>query len=268
MKVEAKTLEEHWDYLVKIVRLKLFFMHDWLTRHPDESPAAVLRDRIDIYRKTDANPGNMNPIERDWNAPAWQELEQAVLAAYDRHRHDEATFEKEAFAVLEPSLDARLERDYRDDSPLARYQCGSLRHDLYDAPTQSAGFHIANAVSPKSLFDDPLYLPCCFLILMDQVEMRYGAEAIRTHTWLNDNPKWLAFFPQEWHDRMSGPDTDVNWSYAFWGQFITARGTFNDKLGDYARQHRRFKFYPRESECTIAAMRRHLMVKYFAAVRA
>ena len=32
---QAHTLEEHRDYLYQIVRLQLFFLHRWLSAHPE-----------------------------------------------------------------------------------------------------------------------------------------------------------------------------------------------------------------------------------------
>jgi hypothetical protein len=263
---KQKTLEEHRQYLHKIVRLKLFFMHNWLAEHPDEPAVDVLRNRIDIYRKTDANPRGLNPPDKEWwNTTAWQALEQALLEVYSRHRRDAAAFEEEGFAVLRPSVDARAERDFADKGHLGGYQCGSLRYEVYDSPRKEVFFHIANRISPKSLFDDPLYLPCCFMILMEQAEAMCQAEYIETNTWLNSYPKWLSIFPQEWHGSMSEPNTDVQWHYGYWGQFITARGTFNEKLGEFTRQSGKLKFHPRASRCPISAMRKHLTDKYFSA---
>ncbi len=259
-----KTIEEHRDYLYRSVRIQLWFMHRWLAEHQNEAFADVLRKRVDIYRKTDANSGALNPINIDWTTPAWQELEQALSRVYAANSGSSTRFEEEGFAVLRPSLDARLERDYLDRSALQAYQCGSLRHNVYNEPTQDVGFHIANAVSPRSIFDDPLYLPCCFMILMDQVEAKYQAVNIQTGTWLNAHPRWLELFPQEWHDNMSEPNTDVAWHYGFWGQLISARGTFNDKIGDHIRATGKLRYYPRSSKCSLAAMRRHLKAKYFS----
>ncbi len=261
-----KTLEEHRNYLHQIVRLKLFFMHRWLADHPGERPADVLRNRIDIYRKTDANPGGLGqPCKDWWLAPAWQEIEKALLDAYCRCGKDAAAFEEEGFAAVRPSIDARCERDFSDRRHLEAYQCGSLRYEYHDTPRKEVFFHIANRISPKSIFDDPIYLPCCFMILMEHVEAMCQAEYITTFTWLNSYPRWLSLFPREWDDNMSEPSTDVEWHYGYWGQFITARGTFNEKLGEFTRQHGRLKFYPRGSKCSIAVMRRHLADKYFTA---
>ena len=48
-----KTLSEHRQYLHQIVRLKLHFLHGWLRAHPEETFAYGLRNRVDIFRKTD-----------------------------------------------------------------------------------------------------------------------------------------------------------------------------------------------------------------------
>lgn len=257
--VKPKTLEEHRLYLYDIVRLKLFFMHRWLATHPEEKPVEVLRNRIDIYRKTDANREALNPTTLAWNSEAWQALEQPLLACYVRNMADTVRFEQEGFAIFQHTLDARCARDYQDDSALQPYQCGSLRYNLYTEPTTLIRFHIANAVRPRSIFANPHYLPACFLALMEQVEALYGAVEIETETWLNENPKWLALFPGEWHDNLQPQNRSVRWSYGFWGQFITARGTFNHRFGEHMRRTGEFFYYPRVSCCTILAMRAHLM---------
>ena len=259
IKDKPKTLDEHREYLHEIVGLKLFFMHDWLTRHPDEKPAEVLRNRIDIYRKTEANAGALNPATQNWEGEAWQALEQPLLACHARHRYDIEAFEQEGFAILRPSIDARCERDFIDTSRHASYQCGSLRYNLHTEPTARVGFHIANVIQPRSIFANPSYLPCCFMTLMEHVEALYGASEIQTGTWLNMHRRWLGYFPKQWHDNMGPSNTDVKWNYGFWGQFISARGTYNRKLGDYFRKNREFYYYPRASYCGIAEMRRHLL---------
>ena len=41
------TLEEHRDYLYQIVRLKLFFLHNWLKGHPDETE---LKEAVEFFK--------------------------------------------------------------------------------------------------------------------------------------------------------------------------------------------------------------------------
>lgn len=257
--VESHTLEEHRDYLYQIVRLQLFFLHRWLKEHPDENFRDAIRNRVDIYRKTNANPQGLNPTECLFDMPGWKAMEDESEILYRKYKDDGQMFEDQAFLVFRPSLDARCERDYLDNSRLAAYQCGSLRYETsLQADGKTVGFHIANAVSPRSIFDDPAYLPNCFIQLMDETEEKYRAERISTSTWLNSMPRWLELFPQEWMDNMSAANKNVQWHYGFWGQFISARHTFNRKYGDILRRTGELPYYPKASSCSIQTMRKHL----------
>ena len=209
---QAHTLEEHRDYLYKIVRLKLFFLHKWLSEHPEEKFTDAIRNRVDIYRKTDANPGPMTPSVCYFDALAWKTMEDEAEALYRRYQNDSdrAVFEDKAFEVFRPSIDARCERDYLDVSSLAAYQCGSLRYDTaLQQDGKTVGFHISNAVAPHSIFSNPYYLPACFECLMRETEIKMGAERISSWTWLNSYPRWLAFFPKEWQDNLSEEKRNV-----------------------------------------------------------
>lgn len=251
------SFEEHRRYLHDIVRLKLFFVHLWLERHPGESFRFVMRQRVDIYRKTDANPGLLTPTRLYFDAPEWTSMEDEAFRIYRRTAGDRAAFEEEAFRdVFLPSIDARAMRDYLDPSPLHAYQCGSLKHDPAPADGgRTLDFHIGNAVCPRSIFDDPGYMPRCFAALLDKAEAM-GATRIRTDTWLNGHRKWLALFPPEWSaENLSAPDKDVRWHYGFWGQFISARHTFNAKYGRFLRETGELPFYPRSSWCSVKRMR-------------
>ena len=265
MALVYKSVAEHRDYLYQIVRLKLFFLQHWCAAHPEENFRQALRKRVDIYRKTDANTGWLNPTSLEWEGPAWQKLETGLEAVYRKYHHEAAAFEEYGFAVLQSSIDARVERDYLDRSGLEGYQCGSLRHELQLFPERkdTIVFHIANALCPCSIFDDPLYLPDCFMALMRRVEILYGAKNIFTHTWLNSHPAWLALFPPEWQQSLDAPFRDVQWHYGFWGQFITARGTFNAKAGQQLRTTGELPYYPRAGQCSIAAMRHHLEKNFY-----
>lgn len=256
--MKFKTLDEHRTYLHEIVKLKLFFIHLWLEKHPEESFAYVIRERVDIYRKTAANPGRLNPEQTYFDQDPWLAMERETEQLYKKYRNDRAAFERHAFEVFRDSINARAERDYADSSVLSRYQCGSLKHDEETAPDGTIQFHIANAVQPESIFSVPGHLESCFRRLLDIVEKIYGAKEIATHTWLNSCPKWLALFPQEWQDNLSAPKEDSRWWYSFWGQYITSRGTFNFKYGNILRETGQHPFLPRGSHCSIAAMRKKL----------
>lgn len=258
-----KTLEEHRDYLYEIVKLKLFFTHLWLEQHPDESFRNVIRNRVDIYRKTEANPGPHTPDAVFFDLPAWKSMEDKAFDCYTRNLANRAAFEAEAFEIFKPSIDLRCERDFLDNSVLAKYKCGSLKHDpqpSQDDPS-SISFHIANAIRPHSIFENPDYLRTCFLLLCQSVKTQWGVKTLYCGSWLNSCPKWLAFFPQEWLDNMSAPSENVAWHYGYWGQFITARGTFNAKYGKILRETGRLPHYPRVSHCSVEALEKFTLSK-------
>jgi hypothetical protein len=259
-----KTIEEHREYLYEIVKLKLFFLLNWLQEHPDETLSDVLRNRIDIYRKTAVNSGLLNPTELRFEAPEWLAMEHQLTDVYKQFKNDPEEFEKKSFEIFKDSIDARLEADFQDDSALKNYQCGSLRYNEYEdgEVQETIGFHIANALQPHSIFEDPEYLPRCFVDLMDQTAKKYGSTRLSTRTWLNSLPRWLELFPAEWQENLQPPVEDVQWHYGFWGQFITARGTFNYKYGKILRETGKLPFYPKYSECSFSAMRKHLKEKY------
>ena len=259
-----KTYEEHVHTLHEIVKLKLWFLWRWLRDHPDEEFLFALRERVDIYRKTDINPDHLNPKELHFDAPEWLDLEARTRALYDECRGDgdPSRFERRAFAVFRPSIDARSRRDYEQECAGAykrNYQCGSLRYDLPrpEAP-HVANFHIANSVRPHSIFADPRHLPECFHRLMDECEARFAADTLATGTWLNSHPKWLALFPLEWHEHLGPAMREVRWHYGFWGQFLSGRGTFNERLGRLLRETGELPYALRSSRCSFQAMREHL----------
>ena len=255
-----KTLEEHREYLFEVVRLMLFYMHLQLNEHPEESFTFVLRNRVDIYRKTDANPGPLNPPDLHFDEEPWLSMERAAEQCWLAHRNDREAFEAEAFEIFRPSIERRVERDFHDGSVLKRYQCGCFRHDLAlkKMDGECLGFHIANDKAPDSLFDYPSHIRECLLKLCDVAEQQFGARHLCTSTWLNGYPRFLALFPDEWQQNLGKENHEVGWGYGHWGQFISARGTYNRRNGDYFRQNGKMPYYPRFSKCRIDVMREFL----------
>ncbi|MBP5639248.1 MAG: hypothetical protein J6X55_07210 [Victivallales bacterium] len=253
---QPKTLEEHREYLYEIVKLKLWFLHHWLENHPEECFKDVLRNRVDIYRKTSVNPGTLNPDVLHWEDPRWQSMEMAAESTYHKYIHDRESFEEKAFPIFKDTLDERCERDFTDRSEGLRYQCGCFRHNpTVSADNNRLGFHIANFCRPYSFMDYPNYMKGCFEMLLDRAEFIFHADAISTGSWLNSMQRWLDWFPQEWIDHLQPPNKNVQWHYGFWGSFITARGTFNFKYGKILRETGELPFYPRYSYCSLKAMR-------------
>ncbi len=258
----AKTRREHFNFLCQMVALQLWFLWHWLADHPEEDFSHVMRKRINVYRRTDLYDGR--PLDRmDYDEPVWRELENRARDLYQATKGDgdAARFEAEGLAILLKHIEARADLDARRsaDAWPARFQCGSLRSDAPkpEHPTRAL-FHIANAVSPRSIFDDPGYLPGCLLCLMEESRRQYGADSLSTATWLNSCPKWLRLFPPQWTDHLGPEMTEPTMGMGFWGQFVNARGTFNEKHARILRDTGRFPFWPRASWCTFDQLRDHL----------
>lgn len=264
MHLTPKTYEEHLEYLFEIVKLKLCFLWNYLRLHENETFQNAFRDRVDIYRKTDINKGHMNS-PCDFTCQEWLELEKKIQEIYEHTENDISgmRFEREAFEAISPSIRKRSLRDFTERPYVLDYQCGSLK---YDMPTkenpQRITIHIANALAPKSIFDNPDYLPNCLMRVMTMSHAEIKANMIYTSTWLNSHPSWLALFPEEWKENMSPENKDIRWHFGFWGQFITARGTFNYKLGKALRETGIFPYWPRASFCSFDALRKHLTEHY------
>lgn len=256
---------EHLDYLASSVRLMLWFTWRSLDEHPEETFADTIQNRTDLWRRTALNPNYLDGPQDKRDSPEWRQLLNSLETIHARNRRSGSaqTFEDESAAFLAPFLSPRAERDLldlRNKADLAHYQCGSLRYNPEPDLTcpRRIGFHIANACYPASPFDNPLYFPRCLMDLMEQCEKKFQVTEIGTGTWLNSYGRWLKLFPQEWMDHMGPPDGNILGHYGFWGQFLTARRTFNHKLGRQFRETRRIPFPLRSSWCAIAAMRSHL----------
>jgi hypothetical protein len=251
---------EYLAYLNGIVSLKLWFLWHWLRAHPAEDCRTALRERVDIYRKTDINAKGINPVSVKWDDPRWVAMERAVSELYRTHAADDSAdrFEAEAFAVFAPSLAARALRT-SDCAGLGPYTYGSVRFDPpQDKLPQRVFIHIANTVAPRSIFEDAEHLPRCLFEVMRRAEAAHGATELGTSTWLNAHPEWLRLFPVDWLEHAEPPNEDIRWHYGYWGQFINARGTLNDRLVRQFRATACFPYLPRYAWCSFISLRRHL----------
>ena len=253
-----KTLAEHREFLHEIVKLQLFFVHLWLEQHPEEDFTRVMRRRVNIYRKTDANPGSSSPRTLHLDEAPWTDWVAAAFEVYRRRRDDREAFEREAFEIFRPGIDRRCERDYGEGRAAGLYQCGCFLPGEAPEADGRLMFHIVNVVSPYSFLADPAYFRRCFRALLDVAERIYGVKELTTRSWLNSYPRWLEYFPEEWHRNLTEPNRDIQWHAGFWGQFVTARGTFHRRRAEELRRTGEFPYLPRGSFVSVAAMRKHL----------
>ncbi len=260
---KEKTAEEHLDYLESGNRLFLWW--SWKRNRGDAGLKLtdVLINETDFHRRT-LNPFSHYDDPDDSVVEARKEL-LAKIEKLHKDSYGQATsqaFEEKCNEFLKPIYEERLERDMKNLTTgdyCKGNQCGSLRHEGKTMPEepQRMFFHIANARYPGSLFDDKRDLPENFTRIMDYGEKELKATEISTCTWLNSHPRWLELFPQSWHDQMSEA-FELGNHLGTWGQFITARQTFNHKLAGKMRATGQLPFDMKSSWCTIEEMRKHL----------
>lgn len=257
MAVEKKTLGTHKIYIEQMCRISFFFSRRWMKERIQEKPhGELLRDHTPLLY----HALNYLDYETKWNNPDCLR----IMAKADLLQEmPPSEFEDRMWAEIKDLALERAEKFYPESVGVAvskDWNAGSLK---YDPPVKGlspnyCNFHIANAVAPKSIFDDPGYLPKCFIELMNKSEKDYGYDTLHTTTWLNDNPRWLRLFPREWHDNLSPWTDDVSWHFGYWGQLVTAHGTFNKKAGLCVREQGKLKYKTRSSHCSFASMRKHI----------
>ena len=254
--IERKTLEEHKVYVEQLARISFFVAR----RLKDQAPGTPLSELIRKHTPLFFHALNFADYETRWNNPS------CVRIAAKADELDDLLapeFEERMYAEIRELAMERAERFFAKSVGLwlpQDWNAGSLKYETpqKSMPPHYCCFHIANALAPRSIYDDPRHLPECFLDIMARGEKEYGFDTLCTGTWLDDVPRWLALFPQEWIDNLSAGADRTGWHFGYWGQMVTGRGTFNDKAGQYVRENLKPKYKCRGSHCSFAAMRKHL----------
>ena len=258
---ELKTLEEHFEYVKRMTRVSFFFARKWLVpQFPETSIGELIRDHTPaLYHGL-----NYEDYQTKWDNPDCRNI---LSHANDLSALSPEDFEEEMWKFIEKLARKRAELTYPAAVGIQAppdWNCGSLKYDLPanhpDMDPNWIVFHIANAVGPKSIFDDPTYLPCCFLLLMKEAEIRFNSNILYTSTWLNEKEEFLQIFPQEWRDNREPCDKKPvpGWHFGWWGQLVTGKGTVNPKTEKFARENGYLKYACRMSYCSFSSMRRHL----------
>jgi hypothetical protein len=257
-----KTYEQHLDYMHRMVRLCLWFLWNWQQRRPEETFSSILRRRTLIYRYSEIHTDFFHRPRGLYDDPRWQENEAGLAQLMKRRRGDPdaSAFENEGLELLRETIRLRSIIDYDEEPQCRRFAFGSLRYNTPDTTERPLRivFHISNGAAPKSIFDDPAYLPHAFLDMMADARAKYGAEELSTNTWLNDVPKWQGLFPSEYVEHMGPADPEIRAHLGYWGQFVDARGLFNEHRGERFRRTGRMQYGLRYSWCRFDRMEAHL----------
>ncbi len=275
MHTQTKSFEEHLVFTEELARLSFFYARKFLWPRQTGKPLGLcIRDHTPLLY----HALNFTNFENNWNTPECI----AVLSKADSLAALEPEeFENEMWAFVKETARNRVEeifpmvvgiQPFDDDylcfhrTPIPRsfryLYCGSLRYEEPAKGSDLCTFHIANAPAPASLFQDSEYLPLCLMTMMKEAELRYGCNRLTTTTWLNDRPRWLRLFPEEWQRNLTPRLQDEQytpvWSIGAWGQFIDARGMLEPTRVKEFRASGVFRYQQRTSQCSFESLRRHL----------
>ena len=254
-----KTLAEHLLSTEQMAKMSFFYTSRWMRQiyAPEKSAGESLSCHTPLFFH-----GLGFSVKAEWqDIPLCRQL---LSSADELSTLPPEEFEEAMWSVSGKAISARAAELYPRSRGMitpASWNCGSLK---YDPPTEDepkrVAFHIYNTVSPNSFFANPDYLILCFLLLMKEAELRYGADTLFCSTWLNDRPRWLAYFPEEWQNNLSPRNFDrlTGMTVGDWGSIYDARGCLNAKYVAMVREQGKLPFAPRKSHCSFAAMREHL----------
>ena len=255
------TFQEHTELISELLKLQFFYLWIFLKDNPEKEFKNALYQTVDLGRKLDSEPTGKDSAQANFKSEKWLQIESEMEKIYrdTKSAITPTPFENSAMQSLSAIIAQFAEKTFFKDKKYDAYQCGCIK---YDPPSKSnpdtCFFHIGNPIAPKSIFDDPQYLKNSLLEMTRQVKEKYNANSVATSTWLNSMDQWLTYFPESWRKNLSTANTNIKWHYGFWGQFISAKGTFNHKYADILRTTKKFPFYPKSSKCSVEELHKHL----------
>ncbi len=243
---QRKTLAEHLEFVESTARLSFFFAFRMKPRLPDETLEHILRLRMPLYHVAlGLNPEV--PVEPFQHFP---------------DAGDAAGFEEEMWCQCREFIVERGRTFYPDSQGMGLRGIWQAECFKFDPPRPETPrrcvFHIGNAKAPDSIFSDSTYIAEHLLEMLNLAEREYSCTEVCTGTWLNSNPHWLKFFPQEWQLRMEERPEIPLWHLGYWGQIVTSKGLFNEKNGNYIREHDALRHRMRWSCSSLANLKKHL----------
>lgn len=232
---EKKTLEEHREYLKEMIRLSLWFAADWKNKNPKEDFIHIIEERTNLVNMTDFNPAALFDYPTYKKEGGWPEVREK-LCKINEETPEPWDFEERAYCFIEPFTGKRAEMDLEDlnsGNMFFQYENSCFRYDVTQKG-EYLEFHIANSLYPNSFLADKKFF---FSRMKDMIldAEKYGFKGITTNTWLNELPAWQKMFPQEWRESVTDIKRDIDWALGYWGQFLTARQTYNSRLGEKLR---------------------------------
>ena len=242
------------EYL-EICRELFEFLLNYTRRYKQDHPETP-------YSEILANRSIMSFIIRNGSSEM-RDFPEVVL---DFLKEADLDFEKagEKYAKIIPEMASKNVENAFAQNP--KFVPGmSLRWDppRKDVPENWCVFHMWNALKPKSFLSEPEYVAENFMIIMHESQLAYPQlDTLYTGSWLLSEPRFLQFFPEEFHQNLKITTDEIFWDQGFHGQFINARGALNRRNAEIFMKTGKLPFPHRNSHCSYENMKQHLLANF------
>lgn len=226
-----KNAEDCWHFAVDVA-------WDQNRRHPELSRGTCLRERSFLRTLLGTD-----------QAPVFAKA--CSLA--------DSTAEKAEMRQLLPQVLEWMEKKYPPSMDHPEFEPGRcFRYALTEQ--HYCYMHIRNAKRPESFLKDIPYVVENLRYIMDKAERDDGCDTLYTATWMTCLPAFLRFFPEEWLQNRTMPAAGEFGPTMGWqGQFINRFGLLNQTVAKRFLQTGVLPFARKETHCSFAAVRRHLL---------
>lgn len=236
----------------------------------------VMGSKTPLYRLTVLWDGTTNRTspEGGWQDPGWDTLVGRLERIRLRHggRGNAEQWEQEGLDVLWPYLEPRIERDVRawpwipSCLGATRPEAGVFGFFLYEwqEVDEDGGpllLHMGNSLAPRSPFDDMAERARDLLLLLGSArKARPNVGRLVSNSWLNSFGPFMRLFPPEWSSEATpGP---LGYTYDWWGQFVTRRGSYHSRNGQRFRLTHSFPYPSVACGCDIGTLSDYLKNEY------
>lgn len=254
-----KTLEEHKYYLNEIVKLSLWVVADYYTKNNLNDSQDLIDIKTPLYYHTTFNKHHIFDDSK-LKPKEWDDMKEKLHNLL-LENSDTSVFEKKGYELLEPYIEGRAERDMYDlhvvEPATVKVEKGWVIYDLNESNGGTLELHMENSLYPNSFMSDKEHFYKMLKIAVVEAK-RSGYKKLSSHTWLNQYEKFLNLMPTKWRESQSDIHYDIHFHFGFWGQFLRANETFNERTAAYLREKGEIKYPTTYCEATIEDFERLL----------
>ncbi|MDK1288215.1 hypothetical protein [Pseudoalteromonas umbrosa] len=231
--------KEHYDYLLDMVKLKIWFIFHFRNVFSGDSFANFVNTRTMLLAYTSLNLNNLYSDTKSSDPCLWDEI-LSELESYISNSVNFDDFEAFSLKLIKPYLEPRVDKDMEG----LEWMCTDPKYKLMNPFKYNLGvegnkleFHFENHHYPKSILGNKECMMSALEVMVNDAKNN-NFKYIEGTTWLNNFKPWLRVFPPQWQANGSLDSHDIKGNLGFWGQFISSNLTLNKKVSDRFKRNK------------------------------